>query len=333
MPRPTMAAVAKLAGVNAGTVSRALAGSSLVSAETRARIRAAAEELGYPLFDGPSSGSQSERQVLVALRDIANPFFSDVVSGIAEIAQDAGCGVLIGNTFARPDVERRIAATFLSGAVDGLLIQTGHLPRELEQVRDLRRRAIAVAVPIEGSGLTTVGIDELGAAREAVSYLVALGHTDIAHIGGPPSPTNVDRQRGYRAALADAGLTLDPGRIVAGENTMRSGQEAAMILLSRPPVPTAIFCANDEMAIGAITVCKQRGLRVPEDISIVGFDDVEIAEFYDPPLTTIRQPRRDLGRRAMDELLALLDDRQVETGRNITLPHTLVVRGSTGPVR
>ena len=188
MPRPTMAAVARLAGVNAGTVSRALAGSSLVSAETRARIRAAAQELGYPLFDGPTTERESERQVLVALRDIANPFFSDVVSGIAEVAQDAGCGVLIGNTFSRPDVERRLAANFLSGAVAGLIIQTGHLPRELEHLRDLKRRAIAVAVPIEEAGLTTVGIDEFAAAKEAVSYLIALGHRDIGHIAGPHPP-------------------------------------------------------------------------------------------------------------------------------------------------
>ena len=332
MPRPTMAAVARLAGVNAGTVSRALAGSSLVSAETRARIRAAAQELGYPLFDAPTTEKESERQVLVALRDIANPFFSDVVSGIAEVAQDAGCGVLIGNTFSRPDVERRLAANFLSGAVAGLIIQTGHLPRELEHLRDLKRRAIAVAVPIEEAGLTTVGIDEFAAAKEAVSYLIALGHRDIGHIAGPPAPTNASRQRGYRAAMSEAGLELDPARIVPGENTMRSGQEAAMVLLSRLPMPTAIFCANDEMAIGAITVCKQKGLRVPEDVSIVGFDDVEIAEFYDPPLTTVRQPRRELGRRAMIELMALLDDERVETGRNIILPHTLIVRGSTAGV-
>ena len=132
--------------------------------------------------------------------------------------------------------------------------------------------------------------------------------------------------------MSEAGLELDPARIVPGENTMRSGQEAAMVLLSRLPMPTAIFCANDEMAIGAITVCKQKGLRVPEDVSIVGFDDVEIAEFYDPPLTTVRQPRRELGRRAMIELMALLDDERVETGRNIILPHTLIVRGSTAGV-
>jgi len=329
MARPTMADIARVAGVNAGTVSRALAGSPLVNAETRRRIRAAAEELGYVGPPGRAGREERDRQILIALNDIANPFFSDVVSAIAEVAQEGGYGVLIGNTFSRPDIERRIAQTFLSGAVDGLIIQTGRLPRELSRLPDLARRAIAVAVPIEGSGLTTVGIDEFAAAREAVDYMIALGHRDIAHIAGPPAPTNADRERGYRSAMAAAGLAVDPSRIVLGNNTMRSGQEAAMVILSRLPTPTAIFCGNDEMAIGAMTICKQKGLRVPQDISIVGFDDVEIAEFYDPPLTTIRQPRQELGRRAMAELLSLLEDDGREIGQRIVLQHTLVVRAST----
>lgn len=329
MARPTMADIARVAEVNAGTVSRALAGSPLVNAETRRKVLAVAEELGYVLPGARSSRGERERNILIALNDIANPFFSDVVSAVAEVAQEGGYGVLIGNTFSRPDIERRIAQTFLAGTVEGLVIQTGHVPKELARVPDLARRAVAVAVPIEGSGLTTIGIDEFAAASEAVTYLIALGHRDIAHIAGPPAPTNADRERGYRSAMAQAGLSVDPSRIVPGNNTMRSGQEAAMVLLSRLPTPTAIFCGNDEMAIGAITICKQKGLRVPQDISIVGFDDVDIAEFYDPPLTTVRQPRRELGRRAMVELLSLLEDNEREAGERIVLPHTLVVRGST----
>jgi LacI family repressor for deo operon, udp, cdd, tsx, nupC, and nupG len=332
MGRPTMADVAKIAGVNAATVSRALAGSELVTAETRAKVKAAAAEVGY-VHNGPlAQRDQRERQVLITLKDIANPFFSDVVSAIAEVAQEAGFGVLIGNTFARPDIEKRVATNFLSGTVDGLIIQTGHVPRELAKSPDFARRAVAVSLPIAKSGLTTIGIDEFAAAKEAVAFLVSLGHRDIAHIAGPPAPTNEDRLRGYRSALADAGLTVEESRIAFGDNTIRSGQEAAMVILSRLPAPTAIFCANDEMAIGAITVCKQKGLRVPEDVSIIGFDDVEIAGYYDPSLTTVRQPRRELGRRAMIELLALLDGTQRETGERITLGHTLVVRNSTARI-
>lgn len=330
MGRPTLADIARIAQVNAGTVSRALAGSPLVSPETRRKIRAAADDLGYVSPGAKASGEESDRQILIALNDIANPFFSDVVSAIAEVAQEAGYGVLIGNTFARPDIERRIARNFLAGTVDGLIIQTGHLPEELLRVPDLEHRVVAVAVPIEGSELTTIGIDEFAAAKEAVAYLIALGHKDIGHIAGPPAPTNRERERGYRAAMTEAGYAIDAARIVPGTNTIRSGQEAAMQMLSHLPRPSAIFCANDEMAIGAITICKQKGLRVPEDLSIVGFDDVEMAEFYDPPLTTVRQPRRDLGRRAMVELLTLLDGTQRDVGGKITLPHTLVVRGSTG---
>jgi LacI family repressor for deo operon, udp, cdd, tsx, nupC, and nupG len=127
-------------------------------------------------------------------------------------------------------------------------------------------------------------------------------------------------------------FALEETRIAVGDHTIRSGQEAAMVILSRMPIPTAIFCANDEMEIGAITVCKEKGLRVPEDISIVGFDDIEIAAYYNPSLTTVRQPRRELGRRAMIELLSLLDGTQREAGERINLAHTLVVRNSTARI-
>jgi LacI family repressor for deo operon, udp, cdd, tsx, nupC, and nupG len=124
-------------------------------------------------------------------------------------------------------------------------------------------------------------------------------------------------------------LPIDESLICSGNNTIASGQDAARIILSRQPLPTAVFCANDEMAIGATIVAKEMGFRVPEDVSIIGFDDVDIAAYYDPPITTVQLPRAEIGRTGMKELLALLDGKRKRTGRRIVLPHHLVVRQST----
>ena len=327
--RPTMADVARLAGVTPGTVSRALAGSSLVTAKTREKIAAAVRATGYVIhYAARNLREKRSRQVLIALPNIANPFFSGVVAAAEEAAQAAGYGVLIGNTAKRADGDSKIANNLLTGAVDGLLLNTGHLPAELEDVPGIERKVVAVAVPIQRAGITSVAINQAAAASDAVAYLIDVGHRRIAHIGGPPSVTSDGRLEGYRQALASAGLAPDPSLVGFGDNTIPSGQEAAAMLLARPDRPTAIFCANDEMAIGTIIVAKSMGLGVPADLSVVGFDDVEMAAFYDPPLTTIHQPRAKIGRVGVAELLALLEGRRKRSGRRITLKHELVARGS-----
>jgi LacI family transcriptional regulator, repressor for deo operon, udp, cdd, tsx, nupC, and nupG len=330
--RPTMADVARLAGVNTATVSRALAGSPLVTPETRQRVADAVRETGYVIHQAARNLRENRsRQVLVALPNIANPFFSAVVSGIEEVAQRAGFAVLLGNTEGRPDGEQKVARQLLTGAVDGLLVHIGRLPEDLQRIPDLARKVVVVANPVPGSGLTTVGIDETAAANDATAYLVSLGHRRIGHVGGPPNVNSADRLAGYRSALATAGLEPDDRLIRSGDNSVESGQAAARSILTASSPPTALFCANDAMAIGAIIAAKQLGLRVPADLSIVGFDDIEIAAFYDPPLTTIHQPRREIGKRSMSELVALLEGRRKTVGRRITLPHALIVRGSTQP--
>jgi LacI family repressor for deo operon, udp, cdd, tsx, nupC, and nupG len=331
--RPTMADVARLAGVTPGTVSRALAGSPLVTAETRARIDATVHATGYVIHHAARNLRENRsRQVLIALPNIANPFFAEVVAEAEEAAQAAGYGVLIGNTAERPDGDSKIAQNLLTGAVDGLLLNIGHVPAELAGLQDIGRKVVAVAVPIPGFAITSVAIDQVSAAKEAVSYLIALGHRRIAHIGGPPSVTSEGRLKGYRLALSSAGIAPNDALVRFGHNTIPSGQAAATELLADSTRPTALFCANDEMAIGAIIAAKSIGLRVPGDLSVVGFDDIEMAAFYDPPLTTIHQPRREIGRVGLTELLALLEGRRKRSGRRITLEHSLIVRGSTEPV-
>ena len=320
-PRLKMADVARIAGVSVATVSRALAGSPLVSEETRARIEAAVRDTGY-VVNQVASGLrlQRSRQILVLLPDIANPFFGEVVLGIEEEAQRQGCGVLIGNTARNPEREAALARQFQTGAVDGLVLLTGHKPPGIPPTR-----LVGVSEHIADPAIAVVSIDNRAAAREAVTYLLALGHRKVAHIGGPTG--NILTQQRHAGFLDALGGDADPALVQFGDYSIASGEAAMHALL--PAQPTAVFCSNDEMAIGAIRAARASGLHVPHELSVVGFDDIPFAGAYDPPLTTIRQPRRDMGRVAARVLLAALDDQDMP--RPAVLPHTLIVRARTGP--
>ena len=181
--------------------------------------------------------------------------------------------------------------------------------------------------------LPTVHIDNLTSAFEAVNYLAQLGHKRIAQISGPTTATLCKfRQQGYQQALRRAGVSMNPAYSTVGDFTFEAGAQAVRQLLALPEQPTAIFCHNDAMAIGAIQEAKKLGLRVPQDLSIVGFDDIQFAQYCDPPLTTISQPRYEIGRQAMLMMLDLLKGNDVQAGSRL-LEAKLVVRGSTAPPR
>jgi LacI family repressor for deo operon, udp, cdd, tsx, nupC, and nupG len=317
--RPRMEDIARLAGVSVSTVSRALAGSPKVTPETRARIEAAVRATGY-VVNQVAQGLrlQRSRQLLVLLPTIANPFFAEVVQGVEEAAQAAGHGVLVGSTEGDAEREAALARQLLTGGVDGLILLTGRVPPALD-LAAYRDQVVAVSETIEGAGLPVIGIDNEAAAAAAMAHLRGLGHARIAHIGGPPGNVlTAQRLRGWRRGLP-AGEAMEP---VFGDFTMASGEAAMQRLLARGPRPSAVFCANDEMAIGAMKAAREAGLLVPGDISIVGFDDISFAAFTDPPLTTIHQPRRAFGRAAVAVLLA--------GAAPETLGFELVVRGSAG---
>jgi LacI family repressor for deo operon, udp, cdd, tsx, nupC, and nupG len=318
--RPKMEDIARIAGVSVSTVSRALAGSPKVTGDTRARIEAAVRETGY-VVNQVAQGLrlQRSRQLLVLLPTIANPFFAEVVQGIEEEAAAAGYGVLVGSTENDPAREAALARQLLTGGVDGLVLLTGRIPAGLAE-QAAAGQIVAVSETIPGSRLPTVAIDNEAAAAAAVAHLLALGHRRIAHIGGPPGNVlTTQRARGWRKALAEGGIEESP---VFGDFTMASGEIAMAALLARTPRPSAVFCANDEMAIGAMKAARAAGLAVPRDLSLIGFDDISFAAFTDPPLTTIRQPRRELGRNAVAALLHGGRKRQ-------PMVHELIVRAST----
>ena len=325
-----MVDIARLAGVSVATVSRALTGSPLVTAETRERVEAAVRRTGYavnPMARGLRR--QEARQILVLVPDIGNPFFSEVLLGIEEAAAALGFSMLVGNTARDPAREDRHAAQLVTGAADGMILLNGRLPPCLQRDRSLHDRIVAVSEAIPGAGVPVVEIDNPGAAAAAVAHLAGRGHRRIAHIAGPDrNILTGQRLAGYRAGLAAAGLPDDPGLVGQGDFTIPSGEAAMAGLLRRPNPPTAVFCSNDEMAIGTIRALRAAGRDAPRDMAVVGFDDIQFAGTYEPPLTTIRQPRRRMGA----EAAALLGRRiagEPGAARGITLPFTLVERKSS----
>lgn len=330
--RLKMADIARLAGVSVSTVSRALADSPLVTEETRQRVKQAVGKTGY-VVNQVASGLrlQRSRQILVILPSIANPFFAELVLGIEEEAQARGFGVLIGNTSLMREREEALAKHLLTGAVDGLILLTGRLPSVLAEVAAIETRVVAVSHGLAGAGLSLVAIDHAAGVRDAVAHLVALGHRRIAHIAGPENNLLSQlRLTAFRRAMTEAGLKVSDKLIAHGDYDFASGEAGMQALLAADPRPTAVFCTTDAIAIGALKCARTHGLGVPGDLSVVGFDDVPIASVCDPPLTTIHQPRHDLGRAAA----ALLID-QLANNRSqrhlIELPHRLVVRNSSGP--
>ncbi|MDH6233353.1 LacI family repressor for deo operon, udp, cdd, tsx, nupC, and nupG [Mesorhizobium soli] len=328
--------IALRAGVSPATVSRALSDSGLVAEPTLSRIREAAQSLDYrPNVRARNLRTQKSMAVLLVVRDVSNPFYLEIFKGVEATAREAGYSVLMGNTENHPDRELEYFDMLRDGHADGMILMNGKLPsghtRDAEQ---LARLPIVVALEIiEGCPLPHVQIDNVASACGAVKHLQSLGHRCIAHICGPvPEVMSVLRREGYRKAMAEAGLAVPEGYEPIGDYTIPSGATLCRQLFSRPDKPTALFVANDEMAFGAINELRKLGLDVPGDVSVVGFDDLFLSECFYPPLTTVSQPRVDIGKQAMKQLLKVMNgDDSVEA--LVEMPTTLKIRGSTGPAK
>lgn len=325
--------VAKLAAVSTATVSRALASSDRVSADTRARVLKAIAQVGYvPNPAARTLRSQKTGMVLVVLPDLANTFFSKILRGIEETLFEAGYGMIIGDLDGSPVKEAHFAAFTAAGRVDGAILLNGHLfgqSREAKGVpADISIPLVALCEAIPGADIPQIEVDNRSAAETMTRYLASLGHRRIAYVTGPAGNVlEQERMRGYRDGLQAEGIAFDARFLFAGDYTVESGVAAGHDLLARETRPTAVFCTSDEMAIGLMRTLHSAGLRVPRDISVAGFDDIEFAAVAEPSLTTIHQPRRELGQAAAAALVGLLSDQS--TPRRIRLPTSLVIRGST----
>jgi LacI family transcriptional regulator len=323
--------VAALAGVSVGTVSRVVNGRPDVTPKLRARVEAAMTELDYqPNHLARNFRRQRSRTIGVVVPDITAPFFAELVKQIEAAAVAADYTVLVGNSANRPDRERAYLARLREHVVDGLVFAPSTEATEVAP----GDRSRVVVVDREIPGLDLVACDHEAGAREAVRHLLDLGHRRVACVSGPLDvPVFRQRFAGYREEMAPvlAREGIDPvdyARFepLAGER----GLEAAGELLALETPPTAIFATSDQQAIGVLRACADRGLRTPEDVSVVGFDDIPLAELMQPRLTTVRQPTEEIGRLVVERLMSRLDDRDQPAQRHV-LPGELVVRASSGP--
>lgn len=327
----TMKDVAIIAGVSTATVSRALMSPEKVSVLTRQKVQQAVQKVGYSPHTLARSNKRNEsRTILVIVPDIGDPFFADVLKGIEQTAAQQDYLVLIGNCAQKYQQEPGFFSLIITRQIDGMLLLGSNLPFDAskEEQRNLPPMVMANEFAPELE-LPTVHIDNLTAAFEAVHYLQQLGHTQIACVAGPEQmPLSHYRLQGYIQALRRSGSTVESNYITRGNFTYEAGAQALSTLMMLPKPPTALFCHSDIMAIGALFQAKKLGLRVPQDLSIVGFDDIEQAQYCDPPLTTVAQPRFQIGQQAILLLLDQLDGRVVNSGSRL-LDSELIIRGST----
>lgn len=331
LPAATMKDVAEQAGVSTATVSRALMNPEKVSASTRQKVDQAVMAVGYsPHALSRNLKRNESRTILVIVPDICDPFFADLIKGIERTAAESGYLVLIGDCAQQNQQEKTFINLIITKQIDGMLLLGSDLPFDAskEEQRNLPPMVMANEFAPELE-LPTVHIDNLTAAFEAVHYLLNLGHLRIACIEGPKHmPLCQYRSQGYVQALRRNGISVENALTAQGDFTYESGARAVSELMALPSPPTAIFCHNDIMAIGAMFQAKKMGLRIPQDLSVVGFDDIKASQFTDPPLTTVAQPRFQLGRQAMLLLLEQLQGNPVQSG-SLLLDSELVVREST----
>lgn len=342
-PRITGADVARLAGVSKTAVSQVFSGNGRISAETSRRVMAAAAELGY----APAHAARSLRTGRTGLLSMIipqadNPYYMEIFAGGQAIAAERGYSldlVAVEN----PEAMRRTLGLLGSGIADGVVItDEGDIAELAAEVRALRRRGVAVSVAQDFSPdpeVPAVRVDVEQGARLAVRHLVQLGHRRIAHVSNRrelvrqaarPEETVDGRFRGYQDALAEAGIAYDPALVYGTDASARGGAAAAAAVTARPgPACTAVFAFNDLVAMGLLHGLAMMDVRVPTDLSVVGFDGIDLTEFSVPSLTTVSHPRHELGRRAVALLCDQLDGKPVAE-RDCVLAPSLVVRGSTG---
>ncbi|HST38206.1 MAG TPA: LacI family DNA-binding transcriptional regulator [Conexibacter sp.] len=329
-PEITIADVARAAGVSVTTVSHALSGNRPVSSATAEKVRAAAAALGYrPNPVAASLRTRRTQTVALVIPDITNPFYPMLARGLQDALAEANYHIFICNTDQDSELERELVADLVQRQVDGVVIAPfGLTPADVEATLGRGVWMVSLGPALDHPEVDVVEVDDAGGAREVARHLTALGHRRIALIAGT-ARTGVEREKGFRAGLADAGVALDDALVVAGDWTQDGGAQALERLLEQPERPTAVFCANDLMAIGALSVATARGLRVPEDLSIVGFDDVDAAARLTPSLTTVRNPAYAMGEKAGRLVLARLAGQRGGDPAHCLLPCSLVERQST----
>ncbi|WP_185949432.1 LacI family DNA-binding transcriptional regulator [Microbispora sp. KK1-11] len=328
--RPSIRGVARLAGVSATTVSHTLNGRRPVAEDTRRRVLEAIEQLGYrPNALARGLRTSRSQTIGLAIPDITNPFYPALARGMQDVLGGAGYEQIISNTDGDRRRERAAIERMIARQVDGLAFAVFHTHAE-----DLAP-AIEAGIPVvrlggrlAQHGVDVVRSDDEGAAGEAARHLLEWGYRRIGFVSGPPAEgPAAERVAGYRAALTAAGTPPDPRLVVHTDFDRAGGARGAAALLDLPDPPDAVLCANDVMAIGALDTARARGLRVPQDLAVMGFDDIEAAAMVVPGLTTMANPAREIGRACARRLLDRLSG-GAGPSAEVVIPARLVRRGS-----
>ncbi len=333
--RPTQSDVARLAGVSQTTVSQVLNNSTTITVppETRQRILDAVEQLGYvPDHTARSLRTRRTSTIACAIPDIANPFYPAFARGIQDVAEQYGYDLVLYNTDGMAEKERKALRLVQQGRADGLIVVLfGLTAHGLFPLLETGVPIVRLESVLKASGplpLDNLYVDIMAAAQVAVAYLIERGHTRIGLISGGETPPQTGRSKGYHAALAEAGLPFIPELVRSGDFRTEGGYAAMLALLGLPEPPTAVFSANDLMAMGALAAARSLGRRVPYDVAVVGFDDIPAARLTNPTLTTVAQFPDRLGRRAAELLFERLEGGVTSPGRSEAMPFELIPRES-----
>jgi LacI family transcriptional regulator len=329
--KPTQYDVARQAGVSQATVSYVLNNSAAISVpeETRQRIMAVIKELGYvPDRTARSLRTSKTYTIAAIIPDITNPFYPTFVRGIQDITKQIEYDLIIYNSDGGLDEEQHCLNSIKQNQVDGLIVVPFHLSEN--ELLDVGIPIVQlIQKPSEPPTLDSIFIDNVTAAQSVVNHLIERGHTRIGMIAGEvDTPPRKKRILGYQQAIAEHHIPLDEILIRGGDFTEKGGYETMKELLRLTPQVTAVFAANDLMAMGAITAIREAGLRVPLDIAVAGFDDIPAVRLISPPLTTVSQFQHNIGRRAAEMLFERLDRREIGPMRSIEMPFALIVRES-----
>lgn len=327
----TIKDIAKVAGVTHSTVSRALNGNPMISEATAKLVQRVAAEMGYvPSAVAQNLHSRRTKSIGMVLTTISDPFLARIVEGVEQVARDAGYSLFLSTSYNHPDKEINVIETLYRRRVDAIIIASMWVGSTYRaELSRIKIPIVLINHLLEGDGLHSVAVDDVQGARLAVKHLIDLGHRRISFVKSLDRPSIYveNRIEGYRLAHLEAALPMDPRLILTpeGDGDVERGKRALELL--RETKATAAFCYNDLTAIGLMKACHELGVRVPTDLSIVGFDDLEIADYVSPSLTTIHQPRLELGQTAMRMALAMLEEKAAITDQ--TMRCQLKVRQST----
>jgi DNA-binding LacI/PurR family transcriptional regulator len=324
--------LARFANVSQSTVSRALRNSSLVNAETTEKIQRLAREHGYRAsLVARSLVTRETKAIGCVVSSIADPFVAQVISGVYEAATQTGYALLLANSNTDPEREIEAVLSFQDRRVDGILVVASRVgDRYGAHLASMRLPIVLINNQHSATHIHSLMIDNVAAAQEATRHLTNLGHRRIAYLGSTAGQfSDEERREGYRSVMKELGLALHPELLVQGDGTPNGGEQAVREMLSQPVRPTAIFCYDDLLALGAYRAIYTAGLSIPDDISVVGFDDVFFAPYTVPPLTTMRQPMLSMGRSAMELLVKLCAGQEIS--EQVLVKAELVMRASTAP--